>query len=277
MVTVQAVGGGVLGSPSSGADALADQLMSRASGAFGFVDADVLGAALLELASGDPSLAADVETALAERLPLTDQAALARSSDKAASPTREGLHLSKDKYLAQAKDLWSGITPREKTGFSSNADVSRAAKAVASTPPPASTGDVVADRAVRDFVVDIARETARAPIGGRDQEYEKFLVIGRDPSGEPFVRRMGVVGKQGGIITSLPGETVVHQHYEGLAQSPNGGDSSSALNGKPGFVIGSDGRTVWEVGRIDGEVKVRTVRDGGASSGWRDFQAQPTR
>lgn len=289
MFSIQALGAGVSNTALTDAGSLADRLLSGTSNAFGFVDINTLAAGLSELASSDPTLAKMVEAALVERLPVTDQAALTKSKGEVAEggtdtkpSIREGLHLSRDEYLAQAKDLWNSVAPpiveikqqgESKRVFSSNADVRQAAKEVASA-PMSSTADVVADPAVRDFVRDISVATARAKIGGRDQQFEKFFVIGQDTLGEPFVKTIGVLGENGGRIPSQAGDVVAHRHYDSLVQPPNGADESAARIGRSSFVINDDGRTVWEIGRINGEVKVRTVGDDGATGKWRDFEAQ---
>lgn len=289
MFSIQALGGGASTTARTDAGSLADRILSGASNAFGFVDTDTSARGLSELARSDPSLAKQVEAALVERLPVTDQAALIKSKGRVAEggtdskpSIREGLHLSRDEYLAQAKDLWKSVVPppkapkqqeTQKTVFSSDADVRQAAREVAAAPRSAS-GDVVAEPDIRDFVKDIAIATAQADIGGKSQRFEKFLVIGRDASGEPFVKTIGVLGEQGGRIPSQRGDAVVHRHYDGLIQPPNSGDDSAALNGKSSFVINDDGRTVWEVGRVNGDVKVRIIGDDGATGRWSDFDAQ---
>lgn len=275
MFSVQALGSSFSPSLMAGADALADQLVAKATTALGFVDVSVVNAGLGDIAAADLSLALEVEAVLIDRLPVTDRGTLTPLGDRTPAQMKSGLHLTRDEYLVQAKELWSEIKPQRDSGFSNNAEVSRAARAVASTPARKPADDVIAAPSVRAFVVDVAKDTARARIAGGDQEYEEFLVIGQNASGQPFIKTMGVVGKQGGVIPSELGDIIVHQHYEGLSQAPHGGDSSAALHGRPSFVIGADGRTVWEIGRIEGDVKVRTVGNGDSVGRWRDFQIDP--
>ena len=145
--------------------------------------------------------------------------------------------------------------------------------------PPGSTADLQASPDLAAFVEAIGSATAGAKIGGTDQEYEKFLTFGRNAANEIVVTAISLVGKQGGNISRLltPGVIgVAHVHYggpNGLVQPPNSGDDSIAkARNLPSFVIGSTGRNVWELGRSNGNISIRSVLPNNNYGRWEPYQ-----
>jgi len=130
---------------------------------------------------------------------------------------------------------------------------------------------------VAEFVTAIALETARAQINGRDQDYEKFLTFGRDANGKVVVTGIAVLNNQGGDVARLMGSGVIaaaHVHWPRLRQVPMGGDDGIArFNNLPSFVISGDGRQVFEIGRTNGVISIRSVRSGGPPGPWEAFQS----
>ena len=249
---------------------IAATLLANVSARPGGLDVKILRSELDALTARDPVLASQVREAVLPRLSVTQRAELERpvTATIVARSSITGLTLTKEQYLTSAPQLWRQIQGSA-AGFSNNRAVSTAARAVAALPTP--KGNIVADQATRDFVVSIASVTANARIGGRSQEFEKTLVIAKSTDGETLIKSLGLVGRQGGTITAGRGDTVVHVHYEGLDQPPNKADNSAAKFGYPSFIIGQDGK-VWEVGRIEGQVQVRSVGDNGRIGPWQQFQ-----
>ena len=137
--------------------------------------------------------------------------------------------------------------------------------------------DLSAPPDVSEFVTAIALETAKAEIGGRDQDYEKFITFGRDAKGEVVVTGVAVLNHQGGEIARLISGGAIaaaHVHWSRLRQVPMGGDDSIArFNNLPSFVITGDGRQVFEIGRTKGVISIRSVRSGGEPGPWEAFQS----
>jgi len=119
-----------------------------------------------------------------------------------------------------------------------------------------------------------SRATAKAKLNLPDgsQNGEKFLVLGKNASGEVIVMRIGVLTGQGGSISVRGAGAVAHVHYKGLVQRPDGADHSAVkFKGIPSFVIGQKGRKVWEVGRQDGNYMYRTVHRSKPGN-WKTFK-----
>jgi hypothetical protein len=137
--------------------------------------------------------------------------------------------------------------------------------------------DLSAPPDVSEFLTAIAEVTAKAEIGGRDQDYEKFLTISRDAKGEVIVTGIAVLGRQGGDVSRLiPDGTIAdaHVHGRGLVQTPLQGDNSIAKSRNlPSFVISSDGRQIFEIGRTKGVISIRSVRSGGKPGPWEAFRS----
>ena len=131
------------------------------------------------------------------------------------------------------------------------------------------------------FVKAISVPTARAEIGGTNQGFEKELAFGRDPNtGEVIVTGIALGGSQGGSISSLMGPDVIavaHVHYATLdttlAQPPNGADDLVERKyGISSFVIGATGTNVWEVGKVNGNIDIRSVGNSNRYGAWEGYQ-----
>jgi hypothetical protein len=176
--------------------------------------------------------------------------------------------------------LWGQIQgdPNLATRLSNNAEVNAATKMVEAL-PSVSVADLQASSDFASFVQEIRAETASAKIGGRNQEYEKFLSFGRNEGGEIIVTGISLVGPQGGNVAGLLGSgtiAIAHAHYQGLYQPPHGADNSiTKLRNIPSFVIGSTGRNTWEIGRVDGNISIRTVLPNNSFGRWEAFQSDP--
>jgi hypothetical protein len=120
------------------------------------------------------------------------------------------------------------------------------------------SGDVVADSRYVAFLKEISRATAAAqiPVVG-----EKFIAMAIRDAGDVIVQRIGILRGQGGDLTRfLSGSgALAHVHYDGLIQKPCCGDHSSVKAGISDFVIGRDGRNIWEVGRVNSSYLYRSV------------------
>lgn len=211
----------------------------------------------------------------------------AQRSSQGPSSTTIGLSLTMDQYLAVVKDgLWeqvqgippSGIGPS--TGFANDAAVSAAAKKTQAL-PSISTEDLQAPPDLAAFVREISTATAKARIGGRDQDYEKSLSFSRNSDNQIVVTAISIVGKQGGGVSGLLTSGVIgiaHVHYNGLVQPPHSGDSSIAkVRNLPSLVIGSSGKNVWEIGRINGNYAIRSVIGFNNYGRWEIFQGDASK
>jgi hypothetical protein len=201
----------------------------------------------------------------------------ASSQDKTSTIT--GLSLTKDQYLAAVRDgVWSQVQGNAKsaTGFSNNRQVAAAA-ARAQALPSVSTADLQASPDIAAFVASIGPATANAQIGGTDQRYEKFLTFGRNADNEVVVTGISVVGRQGGNIAGLITPDVIsiaHVHYDTLVQPPNSGDDSiGKVRNLPSFVIGNTGQNVWEIGRVNGNIAIRSVGTNNTFGQWEKYQS----
>ncbi len=199
------------------------------------------------------------------------------------SPTITGLSLTKDQYLNAVKNgLWGQVQgdPNSATGFSNNADVNAATKR-AQALPSVSTADLQASSDLASFVKGIGSSTASARIGGRNQEYEKFLTFGKNANGEIIVTGISLVGPQGGNIFGMLNSGVIgiaHVHYQGLVQPPNSGDNSIAkVRNLPSFVIGSTGQNIWEIGRANGNISIRSILPNNNFGRWEAYQINADR
>jgi LysM repeat protein len=197
---------------------------------------------------------------------------------RGASSTLTGLALTKDQYLDAVKNgLWGQIqgNPNLTTGFSNNDQVAAAARK-AQALPSVSTSDLQSSPDLASFVEDIGPATATAKIGGSNQRYEKFLTFGRNGDGAIVVTGISLVGPQGGNIAGLLTPDVIgiaHVHYQGLVQPPNSGDNSIAkARNLPSFVIGSTGRNVWEIGRVNTDISIRSVLPHNTFGPWEKYQ-----
>lgn len=193
--------------------------------------------------------------------------------------TLGGLSLTKDAYLSAVKDgLWGQVqgNPNAATGFSNNSQVNAAAAKVQAL-PSVSGGDLQGPSDLSAFVQGIGPATANARIGGRDQNYEKFLTFGRDSDGQVIVTGISLVGPQGGNISGLLTPDVIsvaHVHYQGLNQPPNSGDNSILkFRNLPSYVIGDTGRNVWEIGRVSDTISIRSVGPNNTFGAWEKYQS----
>ncbi|MDQ2798956.1 MAG: LysM peptidoglycan-binding domain-containing protein, partial [Armatimonadota bacterium] len=214
------------------------------------------------------------------------------ASSQGPSSTLTGLALTREQYLDAVKNgLWKQIqgvkasatsSPNNAatTGFSNDAAVDAAAKR-AQAMPSVSTADLQASPDLAAFVKSIASATAGAKIGGSDQDYEKFLTFGRNAADEIVVTAISIPGKQGGSVNRLliPGTlAIAHVHYQGLEQPPHRGDNSVAkARNLPSFVIGSSGRNVWEIGRVNGNYSIRSVLNSNKYGNWEAYQIDPSK
>ncbi len=130
------------------------------------------------------------------------------------------------------------------------------------------------DPRVAAFVLSIAAATANAKVHGT-QDVEKTMVVGPDASGVLVVKWIALVGRAGGRMPpSGPGDTMIHVHYDNRKQPPHESDSSAARAGRVSYVIGRDGRNVWEVRREGDAVKVGLITAKGYGP-FEDFQPEP--
>jgi hypothetical protein len=153
------------------------------------------------------------------------------------------------------------------------------------------------DLDLRQFVVAIAKETDQAKTGmivvGPDgkkilgvdhkpinpEKFEKFISFSRNKYGEIIVTKIGLVDSQGGSF-SVPKDSiaVAHIHWslsasDGLNPKPFGADNSSIVYGnRPMFVIGDNGKSIFEVGRQKEKYVQRRINTDGSASGWQAFK-----
>jgi hypothetical protein len=192
-------------------------------------------------------------------------------------PTRlTGLELTEGAYLKLVSHgLWGVLQGDPNAGFQNNAAVAQATQQVQAT-PSVSTADLSAPADLSAFVRGIAGPTATATIGGTNQEYEKFIVFGRNAGGEVVVRAIALMGPNGGVVPSVQGRIgLAHVHYEGLNQPPHAGDDSATRRNVPSFVIGSTGQNVWEIGRVNTVNSIRSVLPNNQFGTWEPFQVNP--
>ncbi|WNO10296.1 RHS repeat-associated core domain-containing protein [Teredinibacter sp. KSP-S5-2] len=171
-------------------------------------------------------------------------------------PSQEGM--TAEEYLAAVENgLWNNAPILD--GLSSNAAVRNATKKVNSA-SSSSSGDVISDPRYIAFLKAISKATANA---GIPIEGEKFLAMALNSDGQVVVTNIGILPGQGGKITSLlqGAGAIAHVHPSYIRpQRPQMGDHSSVkFRGVSSFVIGHRGSELWEVGRIDGKYKYRTV------------------
>lgn len=230
-----------------------------------------------------PALAASVKQAadsMMTSLQRSDlQKALSLALNDGKLPSRQdGLSLTELQYLNEVQSgLWKTVQGRARSGFTSNSAVLAAAQMVRARPTP--TGHVVqSNLKVANFIVNIAKATALARLKG-DQDFEKYLMLGRNLNDEIVVLSIQIGGKQGGVISPVPGTiAIVHVHYRGMGQPPHAGDSDAAKKRMVSFVIGASG-AVWEVGLPAGVVSIRSVEKGGSGvsyGSWEKFQEDPS-
>jgi hypothetical protein len=192
-------------------------------------------------------------------------------------PTRiTGLELTEGAYLKLVSHgLWGQLQGDPNAGFQNNAAVAQATQQVQAT-PSVSTADLSAPADLSAFVRGIAEPTATATIGGTNQEYEKFIVFGRNAGGEVVVRAIALMGPNGGVVPSVQGRIgLAHVHYAGLNQPPHAGDDSATRRNVPSFVIGSTGQNVWEIGRVNTVNSIRSVLPNNQFGPWEQFQVNP--
>ncbi len=179
--------------------------------------------------------------------------------------------MTAEEYLAAVENgLWEEAPVIE--GFANNSEVNAAAGRVNSA-SSSSSGDVVADPRYIAVMKTISRATARASLAKGVGDAEKFLALSLDSSGNAVVSRIGILTGQGGNISSFisGAGAIAHVHYKGLLQPPVGGDHSAVkFRGISSFVIGYRGRRVWEVGRIGGDYKTRSI-SGSNPGKWRNY------
>lgn len=130
--------------------------------------------------------------------------------------------------------------------------VQKAAKTANDAPDPHPDVKVVADRRYVDFMNSIRQETVNAQTKFQG---EKYLTLRTNADGQVIIQHMGINGGQGGSLTSkihnMGVDVVVHEHYEGLIQPPNGADHSSAkFEDVPDMVLTSDGKHLYELDAI---------------------------
>ena len=181
------------------------------------------------------------------------------------------LNYTLDEYLEAVENgLWENATVVD--GFENNAAVDAAA-ARANSSPASGTEDVTADPRYAEFLRRVGPATAGAALPRGVREGEKFMALAINGDGQVIVRRVAIFTGQGGSVGQLArgAGAIVHVHYSGLVQPPNGGDHSAVkFAGISSFVIGATGRNIWEVGRVNGSFYYRSVnRD--APGRWRRY------
>jgi hypothetical protein len=174
------------------------------------------------------------------------------------------MELRKESYRHEVKEgIWN-IQQGEK-GIASDQQAQKAARKVNNI-RSASTGDVEGPQDLMEFVQDISVITATAK---QQKSGEKWLLAGRDMDGNIVVRRIGISGRQGGGVPKkffhdgIIG--LIHVHpYGGLnSVDPRPGPADHHVVkavGIPNYVIGKNGRSIYEVGRQQGRYKYRALR-----------------
>ena len=190
------------------------------------------------------------------------------SGNKPKVKNSEPKGMSLKKYLAAVKEgLWKKAPVLE--GLSNDKEVRKAVKRVKAKAAK-SNRDVVADPRYAAFLRKAAKATARASRGARG---EKFLALAINSKGEVVVTNYAILKGQGGNVSSLieGAGAIAHVHYWGLVQEPHGADHSAVQSrDMSSFVIGEFGANIWEVGRIDGEYKYRSIFTDSYGK-WKDY------
>ena len=166
------------------------------------------------------------------------------------------LNMTEGQYLEAVKNgIWK--TAQVIEGLKNDAQVRAVAESVNAAVSNVE-GDVIADPRYAAFLRDVSKATAMAqiPVQG-----EKFLALSMADENSVIVRRIGILLGQGGDLTRFVSDAgaIAHVHYDGLIQRPCCGDHSSVKFGISDFVIGKDGRNIWEVGRVNGSYLYRSV------------------
>ncbi|GAB4195756.1 MAG: hypothetical protein Tsb002_28520 [Wenzhouxiangellaceae bacterium] len=186
-----------------------------------------------------------------------------------ASNAQQDLDLTAEEYLEAVENgLWDDAPIIE--GYPDDQAVNQAAARTNSAPERV-TSDVSADPRYAEFLNQVSRATTRARIPVRG---EKFLALAINSEGVVVVKRIAILTGQGGDVSRFirGAGAIAHVHYRGLVQYPTGADHSAVkFAGISSFVIGSSGSRIWEVGRINGQYKYRTV-SGREPGRWRPYQ-----
>jgi YD repeat-containing protein len=201
----------------------------------------------------------------------------------------EGLSLNLADYkLAVEMGLIENLKAVPPKGFNSDKQVQAVGKEVQSDLEAAQQAGKVksgiwADDDVRQFVAQIAEITANAKSGLpsktsdgksiKSEQYERYLAFGRNEKGEVVVTAIGLADSQGGY-TEIPSGSIAmaHVHWGNLSPKPGAGDSDSLQYGYSNFVIGQKGKSLWEVGLVDGKPKQRKINvNTYQPGGWQKF------
>jgi YD repeat-containing protein len=193
-----------------------------------------------------------------------------------------GLSLTKAQYIQAVKGgLWKLVNGKGPMPASSNINVFQNdtdvanATAASQSEKPTSVQNVSSDPQVRQFILDIAELTRAAKLSG-GQQYEKFLTVGRNSTGELIVTSIAAL-PQGATWTPPSGTiTHLHIHHNDLYQPPHAADDAYArTRGKASFVVGGQDRNLYEVGRQNGQSAVRLIKNNGVLGTWLPYQIDP--
>ena len=159
--------------------------------------------------------------------------------------------------------------------FNSEGAVDAAAAAV---PKDKGGPDFQANPKLDAFVQAIARPLAQLDVGGGEQS-ERFISIGVNSDGQYVVTSIQILGTQGGTNITTPSGTVamVHSHpgreYEQPAKADN---QVAAVYNQSSFVVADGGKNIWEIGRNDGVISIRTITSDPIGP-WEPFQRDTAR
>lgn len=121
------------------------------------------------------------------------------------------------------------------------------------------------------FVLEIARPLAQLDVAGGERS-ERYISIGINSNGQYVVTSIQIFGSQGGRSVAPPGTVAMaHTHpSDDFEQPAKADDQLAAEHNQSSFVIARNGKNVWEIGRNEGVISIRTISSDPIGS-WEPF------